>query len=196
MIVIGLTGSIGMGKTTVADMFAAEGIAVLDSDKVVHALLAGDEAVVRKVAKLFPEAYKKDRLDRKEIGKAVFTDPRKLKKLEAILHPAVRKAQREFLKAQKRKKAKAAMLDIPLLYETKAEERMDCVVVVTAPAAVQKARVMKRPGMTEDKFRRILARQMPDAKKRKMADFIVDNGGTKAESRRQVKQIIKKILAL
>ena len=195
MIIIGLTGSIGMGKTTIANMFADLGVPVLDSDKVVHALLEENKTIIANIARHFPAALKNGKLDRSEIGKAVFADAKKLKALEAILHPAVRKAQQAFIKNEKQKKQKAVILDIPLLFETGAEKRVDHVVVVTAPAIVQKARVMKRPGMSQEKFRRIIKRQMTDTQKRKKADFIIHNGGTKQESLRQVKQILKVMLS-
>ncbi len=193
MIVIGLTGSIGMGKTTVAQMFERLGVPALDSDLVVHEILK-IPGIIKRVGALFPAALKKNILDRYELGKAVFAQPEKLQKLEAIIHPKVWQAQREFIKKQSRLGAKAVLFDIPLLYETGAEARMDYVIVATAPAAIQKARTMKRPGMTEEKFKRILKRQMPDSQKRKRADFIVHTGEGRAKSLKEVKAILKKIL--
>lgn len=193
MIVLGLTGSIGMGKTTVAGMFESLGVPSLDSDLVVHELLKAPSIVAR-VGKIFPSAVKKGVIDRSEIGKAVFNNPELLKKLEIILHPKVQAAQKEFIRRCKRRGSRMVILDIPLLFETKAEKRMDYVVVATAPRRVQKERVMKRPGMTEEKFKSILRRQMPDTEKRKKADFLVHTGDGKARSLKEVKAILKRLM--
>lgn len=192
MIIIGLTGSIGMGKTTVAKMFASLGIPVLDSDLVVHEIMTRP-GIIKRISALFPAALKKGALDRTEIGKAVFGKPKELRKLESILHPKVKEAQRKFIQKQRLRGAKAVVLDIPLLYETHGERRMDHVVVVSAPITVQKQRVMKRPNMTEAKLRSILKRQLSDEKKRKKADFLVRTGEGKGRSLRDVRMILQKI---
>lgn len=190
MIVIGLTGSIGTGKSTVTQQFALCGAATLDSDKVVHGLLGSGGEAVAAVAQLFPSSQDHDKIDRKIVGALVFGNPGKLAKLEAIVHPLVRKAQEHFIKQAWIAGRKIAVLDIPLLFETEGEKRCDVTVVTTAPAFIQRQRVFKRVGMTEEKFTSILAAQMPDREKRKRGDFIVHTGLGRAESLLQVKQIV------
>jgi dephospho-CoA kinase len=171
---IGLTGSIGMGKSTTAAMFAALGCPVHDADAAVHAIYAG--AAVPLVEAAFPGTVREGAVDRKALSARVLGDPDALRRLEGIVHPLVRAEEARFLEQAAAGGAEFAVLDIPLLFETGRDADMDAVVVVTAPPDVQRARVLARPGMTEETFARILARQMPDADKRARADFIVDTG--------------------
>jgi dephospho-CoA kinase len=174
MIVLGLTGSIGMGKSVAARMLKWLGVPVHDSDAAVHAAMGGEACEAVKSA--FPESFKDGAIDRKILGGIVFRDTEKLKILEGILHPIVQKSQEKFLGECRAQGKKIAALEIPLLFETGADERVDYTMVVSARADVQRARVLKRPGMTEDKFEAILAKQMPDAEKRERPDFVVDTG--------------------
>jgi dephospho-CoA kinase len=177
MKIIGLTGSIGMGKSTAAKALRMMRVPVFCADVAVHNALKAGGAAVDRVAKLYPKAVKKTRgkksIDRKILGAAAFVDKKLMKGLEKILHPLSRKAQAEFLKRAKKKKAKAVVLDIPLLFETGAAKRVDLVMVVSTHAHIQKKRVMARPGMTLERFHAILKKQMPDAEKRKRADIII-----------------------
>ncbi|MEI7670068.1 MAG: dephospho-CoA kinase [Pseudomonadota bacterium] len=176
MIIIGLTGSIAMGKTTVAKQFARLGIPVCDSDLIVHKLLAKNGKAVVKVARVFPESLQNDAIDRKILGKLVFGNDEKLKMLENILHPLVRDEQKKFIKQAVIKRKKLVILDIPLLFETKAEERCNYVITVSAPYFLQKQRAMRRKNMTAEKFNNIIKRQMPDWKKRKLSNFVINTG--------------------
>lgn len=185
MIVIGLTGSIGMGKTTVARMFAEEGAAVFDSDKAVHVLYAKGGAAVAPVEAAFPGVENGGVIDRARLSRYVVGDEAAMKRLEQIVHPLVREAQREFLIG--RRADEVVVLDIPLLFEAGRAAEVDKVVVVSAPAEVQRARVLARAGMTPEKFEAILARQVPDAEKRSRADFVIDTGVTLDETRAQVR---------
>jgi dephospho-CoA kinase len=195
MIVVGLTGSIGMGKSTAAKMLQAMGVPLHDSDKIVHELIAPQGRAIPALAKIFPEAYDAgaNAVDRAVIGQIVFQNEEKRKALEAVLHPMVRESQQKFLEREKARGARVAVLDIPLLYETGAEKRVDKVIVVTAPAFIQRRRVMKRPGMTESKFQGILQSQMPDHEKRARADFIVQTGLGEAHTQRTLKKIIESL---
>ncbi len=190
MIVIGLTGSIGMGKSTVAAMFAEGGAPVFDSDAVVHALYAPGGGAVAAVARAFPGALRAGGIDRAALSARVLGDEAAIRKLEAIVHPRVAAAQREFLEAARASGAACAVLDIPLLLETRGARAVDKVVVVSAPAEVQRARVLARPDMTADKLEAILARQMPDAEKRAQADFVIDTGVTLDQTRAQVRSVL------
>lgn len=191
MLILGLTGSIGMGKSTVAARFRALGIAVCDADAEVHKLYEG--AAVAPIEAEFPGTTASGKVDRDKLARALLGDPQKFKRLEAIVHPLVLEAERAFLRAEAARGAAMAVLEIPLLLETGGERRVDCVVVVSAPPEAQRARVMQRPGMTPEKLDQLLARQMPDAEKRKRADFIVDTGGTFAESDAQVDKIVESL---
>lgn len=196
MIVFGLTGSIGMGKTTTADLFRRLGVPVHDSDLEVHRLLGPGGAAVEEIARMFPDSVDTDAsgaefINRSKLGRIIFPDSEKRKRLEAVVHPLVRQAQDAFLAVNAAHGAKAVVLDIPLLFETGAEKRVDIVVCVTAPAFIQRQRVMRRPGMTEEKFRAILASQMPDAEKRKRADFIVQTGLGKIFALQQIRRILR-----
>lgn len=176
MLILGLTGSIGMGKSTAAAILRARGFPVYSADDAVHALLKKGGKAVKPVARLLPTSLKRGAIDRKHLGLAVFDQPRKLRQLEKILHPLIRRTERAFLAKARKDKARAAILEIPLLYETGGEKRCDYTFCVTAPRALQRARVLARPNMTPAKFKAILARQMPDAEKRKYADFIIPTG--------------------
>ena len=176
MIILGLTGSVGMGKSTAAREFRRMGIPVHDADKAVHRLLGRGGKAVAAVAAAFPGVEKGGAIDRAALGRLVFSDPAALKRLEAILHPLVRQAERAFLARARRRRRKLVVLDIPLLFETGGEARCDKVVVVSAPRRVQLARVMARPGMTAERLAGVEARQMPDAEKRRRADIIIETG--------------------
>jgi dephospho-CoA kinase len=193
MVILGLTGSIGMGKSTAARMLAAMGAPVCDSDAVVHGLLGPGGAAIPDIERAFPGTVRDGRVDRRALGAAVFGNEAALKHLEAILHPRVQEAQARFLHRAARRGAKVAVLDIPLLFETGADRRVDYTLVVSAPFIVQKARVLARPGMTPEKFAAILARQMPDAEKRRRADFVVPTGHGRGETRRALARIFRDV---
>lgn len=190
MIVIGLTGSIGMGKSTVAQMFAEEGAPSYNSDAAVHELYAKGGAAVDAVEAAFPGVARDGAIDRNLLGARVLNNTPELRKLEAIVHPLVGKAQAAFLRTHRDGGMKVVVLDIPLLFEGGGEKRVDKTVVVSAPADVQRARVLGRGGMTEEKFEQILARQMPDAEKRQRADFVIDTGVSLEETRAQVRRVL------
>jgi dephospho-CoA kinase len=191
MIVLGLTGSIGMGKSTTAGMFADLGVPVHDSDEAVHRLYRGKAAPLVEAA--FPGTTAEGVVDRAKLAERVLGDHAALKRLEAIVHPLVRADATAFLKRHHTAGAPLAVVDIPLLYETGGQERVDMVAVVTAPPEVQRERVLSRPGMTEEKFLKILAKQVPDGEKRRMADFVIDTGGGMQAAREQVANIIEKL---
>jgi dephospho-CoA kinase len=195
MKIIGVTGSIGMGKTTVAGQFAYLGCPSHNSDKAVHHALQPGGGAFEEVAVTFPEAWdKKKHIIRKDVlSKLVFTNEKKRKELEDILHPIVRCDQGMFIRKQKKMGRDRVVLDIPLLFETGAEARVHYTVLASAPFFIQRMRVLKRKGMTEEKFIAILESQMPDVEKRKRADFIVQTGLGRAFSMSQVKQILKEI---
>ncbi|MGH7914023.1 MAG: dephospho-CoA kinase, partial [Candidatus Binataceae bacterium] len=188
---LGLTGSLGMGKSTTAKMFAEEGVPVHDADAAVHRLYEGEAAAPIEAA--FPGTTSGGKVDRGRLGLRVLGDDAALKRLEGIVHPLVRREQARFLAEAERKGAAVAVLDIPLLFETGAETRCDAVVGVTASPEAQRARVFERSGMTEERFQAILAKQMPDADKRKRADFIVDSGHGFETARAQVQDILKQV---
>jgi dephospho-CoA kinase len=191
MIVIGLTGSIGMGKTETGKLFARLGIAVSDSDAIVHALYNKGGAAVAAIAEAFPEAVREGRVDRVILSRIVTNDPSQLRRLEKIVHPLVRAEQKNFI--ERHKGEKVVVLDIPLLFETGRDREVDKIVVVSAPPEIQRARVLARKGMTEDKFSAILARQTPDAEKRTRADFVVDTSQGLDHAERQVRAIIAEL---
>ncbi len=191
MIVIGLTGSIGMGKTTTAGLFADEGVPVNDSDQVVHDLYRSD--AVAPIAELFPEVVVDGVVDRVKLSENLAKNPAKFRDLEAIVHPLVRAREAAFLQKQRELGCSIVVLDIPLLFETRADARMDMVVVVTCEPEVQRQRVLSRPGMTEEKFALILSRQTPDAEKRARADYVVDTGHGIDMAREQVKTIVREL---
>ena len=191
MFVLGLTGSLGMGKSATAKMFAEEGVPVHDADAVVHALYEG--AAVTPIESAFPGTTSDGRVDREKLGQRVLGDPAALRQLETIVHPLVARARDRFLGEAERGGAKVALLDIPLLYETGGDRRCDAVVVVSAPAEVQRQRAFERPEMTEAKFQAILAKQMPDSEKRRRADFVVDTSRGFDAAREQVREILGKV---
>jgi dephospho-CoA kinase len=193
MIVVGLTGSIGMGKSNAAHVLRRLGVPVHDADGAVHRLMGPGGRAVRKVAEAFPQALAGNRIDRKLLGDLVFGDTPALRRLEAIIHPLVRQSSRAFLDAAARRRIRIVVLDIPLLYESGGDKSVDAVIVVSAPRQIQRQRVMARPGMTEDKFRAILARQVPDAQKRRRADYVVFTGGHRGETFRQLKRIVSQL---
>ena len=189
MVILGLTGSIGMGKSTAAADFRRLRVAVHDTDETVHALMAPGGAAFDQICQVFPGVRSKVGIDRKRLGDLVFADMAALKKLEAILHPLVRKQKTEFLKRSALRRQNLVVLDVPLLFETGGEAKCDAVVVVTAPTFVQRARVMARPGMTTEKFESILAKQVPDLIKRRSADFVVQTGLGRIASLRKIRHI-------
>jgi dephospho-CoA kinase len=188
MFVIGLTGSIGMGKSTTAKFFAEEGVPVHDSDAVVHRLYEGEAAPAIEAA--FPGTTANGKVDRDKLSAHLIAHPGDFKKLEAIVHPLVRAKSEKFLADAERQGAKIVVLDIPLLYETASEVRCDAVVVVSASAETQRARLKER-GMSDERFEAIIARQIPDAVKREKADFIVDSGQGFDSARAQVREILR-----
>lgn len=188
MIVVGLTGSIGMGKSTIAGMFRERGIPVFDADAEVHRLYAGE--AVAAVETAFPGTTQDGRVDRVCLAQALNNDEGRFRKLEAIVHPLVRAAEQRFLRDAHDARAAAAVLEVPLLFETGRNAHVDAVVVVSAPADIQRARVLARPGMTPEKLDGLLARQTPDEDKRRRADFVVDTGGSLADSEAQVDAIL------
>jgi dephospho-CoA kinase len=191
MLIVGLTGSIGMGKSTVAARFRSHGIAVCDADAEVHRLYEG--AAVPAIEAAFPGTTGAGKVDRQKLAQTLLANPEGFKRLEAIVHPLVLAAERDFLHAEAATGATVAVLEIPLLLETSGERRVDVVVVCSAPAEQQRARVMQRPSMTLEKLQQVLARQMPDAEKRARADFVVDTGGTLDETAAQVDNIVESL---
>ena len=174
--IIGLTGSIGMGKSTASAMLEDMGLPIFDADAAVHALMAKGGAAVVAVEEAFPGVVTDDAVSRPELGKRVFGDTAALRRLERILHPRVGEAERAFLARVARRRLAYAVRDVPLLFETGGDKRCDATIVISAPAHIQRARVMARPGMTEDRLNQILAKQMPDAQKRQRADYVVPSG--------------------
>ncbi|MBX3489743.1 dephospho-CoA kinase [Parvibaculum sp.] len=191
MLLVGLTGSIGMGKSETAKMFRALGVPVYDADAAVHALYEKGGKAVEPIRAAFPSAIVDDAVDRKALSRSVLGLPAEMKKLEAIVHPLVGEAQIEFLRESLAAGHAMAVLDIPLLYETGGESRVDVVVVVSAPYDLQKTRVLARPDMDEAKFAAIHAKQVPDAEKRARADFIVDSDKGLDHARAQVAAIVE-----
>jgi len=194
MIILGLTGSIGMGKSTTARLFAEEGVPVHDADAAVHALYEGEAVPLLEAA--FPGTTVNGRVDRALLAKAVVGNADAMKRLEAIVHPLVERDRDSFLAEARASGANVVVLDIPLLLEIGLEDLVDAVVVVSAPHDVQRQRVMDRPGMTEEKFIALLAKQMPDAEKRQRADYIVDSGRGIEHARQQVREILKKVATM
>jgi dephospho-CoA kinase len=191
MFILGLTGSIGMGKSTTASSFAEAGVPVHDSDAAVHRLYEGD--AVAPVEAAFPGVAVDGKVDRAKLAAQLIGQPDAIKRLEAIVHPLVRAATQRFVQAQAAKGARVILLDIPLLLETGGEKNVDAIVVVSSPPAVQRARVLARPGMTAEKLDALLARQMPDAEKRARAHFVVDTSRSFDFARAQVHGILRAI---
>jgi dephospho-CoA kinase len=189
MVILGLTGSIGMGKSTTAGMFRDCGVPVHDSDATVHRLYSGAAAPLIEAA--FPGVVDAGAVNRTLLGQRVLGNAEAMQRLEAIVHPLVQAEEQAFLKSAAASRAPVAVIDIPLLFETKGETRVDAIVVVTASPEVQRRRVLARPGMTEERFQHILARQVPDAEKRRRAHFIVDTGHGLDHARRHVRDILR-----
>jgi dephospho-CoA kinase len=194
MFILGLTGSLGMGKSTTARFFAEEGVPVHDADAVVHRLYAGEAAAAIEAA--FPGTIVGGKVDRTKLAARVLGDGAALARLEAIVHPLVQDAERRLIAEARAGGEKVAVLDIPLLFESGADRRVDAVVVVSAPPEVQRARVLERPGMTVEKLEAILARQMPDAEKRARADFVVDTSQGFDAARAQVRAILAAVATM
>ena len=192
-LIIGLTGSIGMGKSTVAAMFAAAGVPVFDADAEVRSMQGPDGELVPAIETAFPGSTNDEGVDREALGQLVFGDATKLEQLERIVHPAVGRKRAQFL--ANNADASVLVFDIPLLFERGGHEAVDCVVVVSAPAEVQRARVLARPGMSVEKFERILGLQVPDADKRERADHVIDTGAPIETTRAQVAGLIETLRA-
>lgn len=193
MIVLGLTGSVGMGKSTAAGMLRHLGVPVHDADAAVHRLMAPGGAAVARVAASFPGVLRDGGIDRAALGAQVFGDDAALKRLERILHPLVRLDEQRFLRRWRSRASPLVVLDVPLLFETHGERRCDYVAVVTAPFFLQRRRVLARRGMTDQRFRAILAKQMPDHEKRRRADFIVQSGRGRAVTWRALARIVQQL---
>ena len=193
MVILGLTGSIGMGKSTTAKLFAEAGVPVYDADAIVHSLYEGD--AVLPIEADFPGVIVDGKVDRARLSARVLHDPAAMKRLESIVHPMLGASRQEFLHEAERSGASVAVVDVPLLFETGRSSSVDAVVVVSAPAEMQRARALARPGMSGEKLDLILARQMPDAEKRRRADFVVDTSGSFDDTRRQVAQIVERLKA-
>jgi dephospho-CoA kinase len=190
MIVVGLTGSIGMGKSTTGKMFAEEGVPVHDADAEVHALYDVGGKAVAAIGQAFPGVVSGGKVDRARLSETVVGDPDAMKRLEYIVHPLIGAERIHFFEAARKAGADMVVLDVPLLYETGGDTRVDVVVVVSAPAEVQRKRVLAREGMSAEKFEAILARQTPDAEKRKRADYVIDTGNGFDAARAQVREVI------
>jgi dephospho-CoA kinase len=194
MFILGLTGSIGMGKSATAKMFAEAGVPVHDADAVVHRLYDGE--ATPQIEAAFPGTTKDGKVNREKLGRRVLGDGEAIKRLEQIVHPLVAQARERFLADAERHGAPVALLDIPLLLETGGDTRCDAVVVVSAPADLQRSRAFERPGMSEQKLAAILAKQMPDEEKRKRADFIVDTSKGFDAARAQVREILARVATM
>lgn len=193
MMKVALTGSIGMGKSTVGKMFVAEGVPLFDADAAVHALYDRGGAAVEAIRAAFPNAIVNDAVDRTALSKLVLNDAAKIKQLESIVHPLVGQLRQQFLTDAAARHAPFVLLDIPLLFEGEGHKHVDAIVVVSAPEHHQRARVLARSGMTEDKFSAILARQVPDAEKRRRAHYVIDTGVSLEETEAQVKALVAEL---
>jgi dephospho-CoA kinase len=194
MFVLGLTGSLGMGKSTTARFFAEAGVPVHDADAVVHRLYEGEAVAAIEAA--FPGTTVAGKVDRARLAARVVDNPAALRQLEAIVHPLVSAAKERFLGEARALGAKVVVLDIPLLFETGGDQKVDAVVVVSAPTEVQRQRVLERPGMTADKLDALLARQTPDNEKRRRADFVVDTSHGFDAARAQVREILRAVATM
>jgi dephospho-CoA kinase len=195
MKIIGLTGSIAMGKSDTLRMFAEEGIPTFDADQVVHSLYANGGRGVAAVERLCPDAVIGGAVDRRRLTEAIEAKPSLLADIERAVHPLVRQERDQFIAVERAKGTELVVIDIPLLFETHQEKEFDSIVVVSAPSHVQKSRAMMRPGMTEERLNRILSRQMPDAEKRARAHFIVDTAQGHESARSQVRRIVSQLLS-
>ncbi|HEY3917465.1 MAG TPA: dephospho-CoA kinase [Stellaceae bacterium] len=193
MKILGLTGSVGMGKSTAAAMLRRMGVPVYDADAAVHHMMRRGGSAVAAVAAAFPGVETGGAIDRAALGQRVFGDEAAMKRLEAIIHPRVRDDERAFLAAQRRRKTALVIMDVPLLFESGRDKRYDATMVVTAPAFIQRARVMARPGMTPARFAAIQARQMSDVEKRQRADFVVPSGLGRAVTWRRLRAVLNKL---
>lgn len=191
MIVVGLTGSIGMGKSTTMRMFADEGVPVIDSDAIVHSLYEGRAAPLVEAA--FPGSTRNGRVDRQALSQMVVGDPQALSRLERIVHPLVREEERALIDAARADGAPIVVVDVPLLFETGRDVEVDRIVVVSCAPELQRRRVLARPGMTEAKLEAILARQSPDSRKRERADFVIWTDGGMESARRQVRKVLSRL---
>jgi dephospho-CoA kinase len=191
MIVLGLTGSAAMGKSTTAKFFAEENVPVFDADAVVHRLYRGEAAPL--IEREFPGTTEAGKVNRDKLSASVLGKPDALKKLESLIHPLVRDARARFLRDMRKMDADIVVFDIPLLFETGADKEVDAVVVVTAPVELQRERMFQRSGMTEEKYTAILSRQMPDSEKRSRADFLVDSSRGLEDARKQVRDILHRL---
>jgi dephospho-CoA kinase len=194
MFILGLTGSLGMGKSTTAGFFAEAGVPVHDADAVVHRLYEGE--AVAAIAAAFPGTTTNGKVDRAKLAAQVLDDPDALRRLEAIVHPLVRAAEARFLADARARGAEVVLLDIPLLLETASDQRVDAIVVASAPSALQQQRVLERPGMTQEKFDALLARQIPDSEKRRRGDFVVDTSRGFDAARAQVREILRAVATM
>ena len=194
MIILGLTGSIGMGKSTATTTFRRLGIPVFDADAAVHRLQAPGGRALRPIGAAFPGSVVNGRLDREVLRRAVLGNPGALKRLERIVHPLVRDEERRFLARARRAGKRLVVLDVPLLFETGGEKRVDRIVVVSAPAAVQRVRVLRRPGMTEERLAAIRARQTPDAEKRRRAHHVVETGLSRHFAQAAIHRLVRRLL--
>ena len=195
MKVIGLTGGIVMGKSTASNTFRRLHVPVFDADAAVHAVQGRGGRAVGPIGAAFPGTVEAGRVDREALRQAVLGKPEAMRRLERIVHPLVRDAERRFMAAARRRAERLVVLDIPLLFETKGEGRCDLVVVVTAPAAVQRWRVLRRPGMTAERLRYILSRQMPDKEKRRRADVLVHSGQSRHMAQRTIRKLVRELRA-
>lgn len=195
MIILGLTGSIGMGKTTTAGLFADEGCPVFNADKAVHELYGKGGKAVPLIQAVFPDAVVDGAVDRARLGAHMRADPLNLKVLESFIHPWVEEMRQAFFDRSRKDNADIVVLDIPLLFETGGDKNVDVAVTVSAPAHIQKKRVMARPGMTEELFEMLLSRQLPDKEKRRRADFVLSTGVSIPETRKQVQDLVRKLRA-
>ncbi|EJF85157.1 dephospho-CoA kinase [Candidatus Bartonella washoeensis] len=193
MKIIGLTGSIAMGKSTVANLFKQADIPVFSADDTVHKLYRS-EPTLSLIEHTFPNVVENGKVNRQKLSKILINDSKKLQILEKMIHPLVQEKEKEFIDKAHQKGKKLVVLDIPLLFETKSENRVDTVVVVSAPLEIQKERAMIRPNMSEEKFAFINAKQIPDKKKRERADFVIDTGKDLENTRQQVLDVIKRLL--
>jgi dephospho-CoA kinase len=193
MIILGLTGSIGMGKSTTAKMFAEFGVPVFDADNAVHSLYAVGGKAVPLIKSVFPDAVHEGAIDRKRLGQHMQADPLNLSVLESFIHPWVGELRQAFFHKAKVSGADIVLLDIPLLFETGGDQDVDYIVVVSAPANIQRERVLSRRGMTEDLFEKLLGRQMPDSEKREKADFVISTASSLPETREAVHELVERL---
>lgn len=193
MIVLGLTGSIGMGKSTTAKFFKQKGIPVYDADETVHQLYQ-DESVIKRITAIFDDCLTDNHIDRAKISRQIVQEPAKLVSLEKIIHPLVREKENAFVATHRKNGDKLVVLDIPLLFETGGLERVDKIAVVSAPLEIQRQRVLQRDGWTEEKFQAVLARQIPDSEKRMRADFIIDTSKGLEYAENEVDNIISHLM--